>query len=254
MKILKIVMISLLWSSFAVEASLKDQIRLNEARYNSSVKPILQSISNDFYGLLTFLRPDIDNLMTIANYNIKIKMEISHINRVCPQSAKQNCQASLNNIEYYLQKQEVLFAKLFSKNFCNLETTLYCVNAIHDLTEAYLFNLKSQAKLKNKLFSEAQFELDRLRAQTHVLVGQLIPDKDHKETELVWFDFFKNIEEYFLVQNNPKLFLEWVDKLNFSINEFNMIVEQKEKTLKPGFKGKVEQIHGKWNSMIREFL
>lgn len=235
-------------------SALKDQIQLNEGRFTSSVRPTLVSVTNDFYELLTFLRPEMDNLFTISQFNIKIKIEINHINKVCPVSPQKFCQASLNNIEYYLQKQEVEFAKIFSKKLCEIDYSQYCISAAHDLTESYLYNLKAQAKLKSKNFSELQLELDRLRAQTHVLIGQLIPDKEHKEIELVWVEFFRNIEEYFLTQNTPKLFLEWIDRLNFSINEFNMVVEQKEKILKPGFKGRVEQIHSRWNLMIREFL
>lgn len=246
--------LSLLLITQLSNAALKDQIQLNEARYSTSVRPVLQSISNDFYELLNFLRPEIQNLGSIAHYNIKIKVEMNHIGKVCPKDVQKNCQASLANIEFYLHKQEIEFSKLMVKPLCVLETSAYCSSSSHDLQEAYLYNLKAQAKLRHQNFYELKLETDRLRTQTHNLMGQLIPDKDRKEIELVWFDFFKNIEEFFLTQNNPKLFLEWIDKLNFSINEFNMTVEQKEKNYKPGFRPRVEQIHSKWNVMIREFL
>lgn len=235
-------------------AALKDQIKLGDARYASSVRPVLSSISHDFYELLMFLRPEMSNLSTIAQYNIKIKIEMNHIAKVCPQAVQRNCQASLNNIEIYLHQQEIEFAKLLLKPLCNIESSQFCVSASHDLVESYLFNLKAQGKLRHKNFLELQLETDRLKTQTHILIGHLIPDKEHKEIALVWFDFFKNLEEYFLIRNNSKLFLEWVDRLNFSINEFNMVVEQKEKFYKPGFKPRVGQIHHKWNIMIREFL
>jgi hypothetical protein len=248
--------------SLSASAALKENFNISDQQYSLRVKPYLQSLSNDFYELFLNFRPDLASFKDLSRNNIKIKKELKYMEKICKKNVFQVCQASLKNLAELSLANHHLAQGLKAKGVCHKNSAKKCIFALKIVNDLYLVTLKSKLGLSIATLSqspkitwvEIEKDLGQMNALTQSLITQSFPDENDQDFQLIWGTFFKDVENLFLVSNDAKLFQNWVDRLNFSINEFLLSLSNKEKNLPPGLKLKAETMHGKWNIMLREYL
>ncbi len=257
-----IITILLLTVISSAEAALSEKFKQTDAQFSARVKPHLLSLDNDFFDIFLSFRPELSPVKEISRNNVKILKELQYMHRICRPNVFVRCQASLKILEEFVRQNHALTYTLKRSGPCAMVTKSKCTFSISILNDLYLATQRAQNNLKLGLtsprpaifWSVIEKDLGDIRTFTQGFISQNFPDSLNQDFQVLWNGFFKVNQDLFLSSSNAKLFQAWVDRLNFSINEFLLSLSNKEKLLPQGLKLKAEVMHTKWNLMLKEYL
>lgn len=244
------------------QAELKSVIKVNDPQFNSSVKPLLNSISSDFFEIYDQLNPELTEVKNLNHYFKKINIELNHIKKVCPKEPSYFCKASFEVINENIKKIDYDLKSLGDKKHCNPSNLASCgiikniiENEILTINKSkLLLNLMTGHSKNDKFFYDFQKSFDLSYAFHQSFIFQTLPKTNGSFYQNFLTSFIAPVENILIPSGSGALFTQWLDRLNFSINELNVIVDQKQKQLPNKIVSDVSKMHDKWNGWLRSLL
>lgn len=241
-------------------------LNLTQAQYLSTAKPVLNQIHHAYYELLLSFYKNADHLKNISNFNLKIRIELIHMKKVCLNQEFKSCLPSIDIIKNLLKKIEREYLILMGKKVCEEQSISDCFTLSETIPLIYTSIAQSQniinfffiqKNLSNQKylvsFSQLEKEIYQIMAYHSVILSSIFPPLIKNELIVSYISFFKPIEEVLIPQNSAGIFNSQMEKLNFSVNELNQFAEKSQKKLSGDIKSRIEQIHTVWNSMLRMY-
>lgn len=253
--------ILLLWA-LPLQAELKSVIKISDSSFNQSVRPLLESMNHDFFDLYELTSGERKEPRNLSSQYRKIKTEINYIKKVCPVNPLIRCKASFEVIQSALRVIDEQLTHLSKNTKCQSYRFQSCpiISNILENEIVSLYRARQNLMLSyassghQKIFLEFIKDIDLAHAYHHGFMAQTLPETIYPILFTYYTSFIQPTDSLIIPMRNGKTFNNWVDRLNFAVNEFHLNLEQKQKLIPAQYMNKASEIHGKWNGWLRSLL
>jgi len=253
-------------------------IKVPAPLYLNYLRPQLKGILAAFYTTLKRLHPLEENFIQMKEDWVKIEEERRQWAQSCSLQKSPQCRELAKNISKSIALIEAEALKTLAlnsreksieQNFKTYEgeedeTTLnihfllekvlnYCTS-LNLFLDQFFFQLKT--KQKNNASKEIYFEslLLELDVTLDLLLIEPTPYLSREKLRLFWANFAKKIEKNIILEDQPKYLGNNLGDLNFILNEFNVYMDKKRNPVARAFSNDFEDIHNRWNGILRILL
>ena len=265
-----ILSIPLLFISFVLSSNsfasyrLKN-IKLTDYEFSRYIKPQLNSISQEYYNLLSLLNPEFKNVKGTFYLSRDIyKLSLS-LSKVCSNKNNPSCISlidglikktnqiiSLNSSYFVLNKKKFLSGQSFINSLISYNNFF-----------GHIMNLNSKLRdFKYFYFSEINFKqtmnLEKSILETINLYNlYLLHTSDNRFKQKFtsyWNGFIRPVNEIILPLSDKNHFIRKINDFNIKWNELNVQLTKKNKPISKQVKTLLKVMHNRWNNILKVSL
>jgi len=234
--------------------------------FQVQVRPVLNSIVNDFYQMVALFPHFPQSLTSVINELNKIQSEKEALLEKCPQRLTKECSGEINRIRSSLlisvlqsqklmgslepEKSLYINSQAGSRTIQTLQTKIESIKG--DLDNLSLV-LKAEAKHKKNTF-ELVKSIDELNTYASLSIIEFVPFHYQADFRHFYFNFIHPIELHVSKKKNYEFLNRNINSLNFALNLLNQNLTKRNKKTPEGMAPYLSLIHNKWNSLLRYYF
>jgi len=242
------------------------QKKLSQDAFVSNVKPVLHSIINDFYQMVSQFQDFPKELTQIVEQTNRLSSEKEELRLACPRVLDKNCLKAIDGLREKMRTIEVSALELLARQ--KIESGLY-LNSIgglrvmgdfhNDLTEIKGNLDNSSFLIRARIFEKFETftvikKIDELQTLLSLAVVEYVPYGYREDFRNFFFNFVHPIEIQVSKNNNYEFLNRNLNNLNFAINLLNMNLTKRNKKTPEGMAQYLALIHNRWNGILRYYM
>lgn len=259
MNVLFLTLLLISSQSFAAQKNLSQQV------FQSSVKPVLTGIINDFYQMISLFPNFPKEIIQLVEQMDTIEDVRQNLKSSCGGYITEKCQLAVDALRTRISDLEASTLTLTAKQKPEetpYMTSLIAMRLISDFqTELHSFKgsldntsflLRAQIKKKKETFTVIK-RIDELQSMLSLAVVEFIPYIYKEDFRTFYFNFVHPLEVQLSKSQNYEFLNRNINSLNFSINLLNQNLTKRSKKTPEGMAPFLSLIHNRWNSLLRYY-
>lgn len=257
---MKLLILLLLFSNFAWS-----QKSIGSGSFQGSVKPMLTGLINDFYSLVakfpnfpTEFTPLMEETGNLLQPKLNLLAE-------CPSVMSKKCAGSLQELQQRLSKIEAITLKLLARQQLSESLHLEAIGGMRLLNQFQLamaslkgtidntsFLIKAELRPSQKSYPLVK-KIDELRDLAGMALVEHVPYLYKEDFRHFYLDFVFPLETELPKVSNYEYMNRNVRYLNFTFNLLKMNLTKKNKKTPEGMGPLLENMHNRWNGVMRSY-
>ena len=265
---------SLCCISFKSYSYTQDDINLSDFEFQRYVKPRLINITQDYYGLIMAVNPELKEFKPVSKILFKIKAQLPKLTSTCSKlGSKKSEQELIGECLKYVhicqdQLNKTSKISVHSKQFIkkdhftsedllvNFDKSFQLFNQIEILKSQFLdLEFKVLTKM-TKSYSYSKLTPSIELTET-ILNDYLIQASDSRFRDTFmafWSDFIRPVNNLILTNSDKALFVRRLNDLNLRLNFLNVALTKRNKDVNKQAKTLLKIIHNNWNNILKVTL
>ena len=251
---------------FALSLRANDQKALGPEAFQSSARPVLAGILNDFYQMITLFPDFPKELISIVDEIDDLHGAKENLREKCPRYLTNSCLESINALRVRLSSIQAKTLKLVANQKISSNLNMNPLGGMRTTNQFQLGLEEIKGELDNSSLiikagasdKKATYpiikKIDELSTYISLTVVEYIPFLYQDEFRHFYFTFIHPVQQQISKHKNYEFLNKNINSLNFSLNLLNQSLTKRNKKTPEGMAPYLLMIHNRWNSLFRYYL